>query len=160
MLIAKTENFPIECSTFFVVDDSIEPPEPFDWKNHDWLRGGIYTDSYIHLSAMTSYADAQVQIFLEEYESKPEYQWVVQLPLVLSQGKLAVRAVNCFDLTAQLEPGNYKVVVAQTVLFDDDETEGTVELIDIYLQPTTTLLQESSTLYIDPEFKNEISTWT
>jgi hypothetical protein len=159
MLVAKDDDFPFEYHALFILDESKENPAPFDWTKSEMIQGCQYTDSYIHVVTMASEGTAQLQIFLEEYSHNPEYQWVVQIPLVLYKGNLLVRAVSGYDLKAELPPGNYKIVVAQTVLVEDDEEKGTIERIDIFFMPTPELLQKSEVLFIDPAFQEEQNMW-
>lgn len=88
----------------------------------------------IQLSTLTQFGSAKLTVHLQDYNEQSKFERVIEIPFEIPKGKLEIGSIERVDdpLVIEVEPGYYKVVVAQSLLAEDESGAGR-ELIDIYL---------------------------
>lgn len=134
MLLGEDLEFPYDYGILFMEDKSNSPKLDNDWSKDDDATGCKFTDGSLQFLTLNQreFGLAILSVYDNEYLATPNYQRVIQMPLTLRGDVLAVSAVDGYRLDIKLEPGNYKIVIAQEFLGVDEETDGGKQRIDIF----------------------------
>ncbi len=135
MLIGEDLEFPYDYGTLFIEDKANSLDLNDDWSKEDDASGCQFNKSSIQFLTLdqAEFGIAELRVFNSPYVPAPKYQRVIQVPLVLEGSVLSIFAVDRYNLDVNLEPGYYKIVIAQEFLGIDEETDGGKQLIDVFV---------------------------
>lgn len=131
-------------SQFMVYDQSVQLPG-CAWTDEHSAQGFARRESTVNFNTPLEFGYADVSVSRSAYEPRPEYERVVAVPFLVTSGKVLVEGPEETDVerTFGLPPGNYRLVAAQRVTGDEEET------IDLFFEPLTKPMERSAILVAD-----------
>jgi competence protein J (ComJ) len=136
------------CGQFFVYDKSVGMPA-CDWTDTHSDQGFARRKGTAAFGTLLEFGEADVTVHREPYQQQEGYERVIAVPLLVSSGTVNVDGPeeNEYDVERgfDLPPGNYRLVAAQRVTGDDEET------IDLFFELLPRALERSSILVADED---------
>lgn len=133
-------------SQFFVYDGSVQMPA-CDWTKAHSDQGFARREGTVAFGTLLEFGRARVVVAVTPYQPRDEYERVIAVPFDSVSGKVIVDGPEETETGRErnfaLQPGNYRLVVAQRVTGDDEEA------IDLFFEPLTNPLERSAVLVAD-----------
>jgi Competence protein J (ComJ) len=130
-------------SQFMVYDVSVRFPG-CAWTKEHMAQGFARRESTVNFSTPLEFGSADVTIS-GDYGQRAEYDRVIAVPFLVTSGKVVVAGPEEWEVERSfaMSPGNYRLVAAQVVTGDEQET------IDLSFEPLAQPLERSSVLVAD-----------
>ena len=127
-----------------VYDGSVELPG-CDWTDQHTAQGFARRDSVVNFNTLIEFGYADVAISRGAYQSQQDYTRVIAVPFHVTSGKVLVEGPEEArgKRSIALRPGHYRLVAAQQVLGEEEET------IHLYFEPLTKPSERSTILIAD-----------
>lgn len=131
-------------SQFFIFDHEVTEPG-LEWTDKHVRQGFARRPQVISIGTLLEYGVAKASLICGTFDVFSGYHRVLAIPLRIKSGAVSIAGPEESDLNRHyvVEPGNYRVTVAQSVLGDD------LEKIVILLEKTKALHQTSEILVAD-----------
>jgi hypothetical protein len=131
-------------SQFMVYDQSVRLPG-CAWTDAHSAQGFARRESVVNFNTPLEYGYADVGVSQDAYEPREEYERVIAVPFLVTSGKVIVEGPEETkpERSFALPPGNYRLVAAQHITADEEET------IDLFFEPLPQALERSSVLVAD-----------
>lgn len=129
---------------FMVYDSTVSTPG-CAWTEEHSAQGFARRDSSVCFNSILECGSAVVTAIIGSYQPDEEYERVIAVPFVVESSKVLIEGPEEFDSgrVIALEPGNYRLVVAQCVIDDD------CERIDLFFERSEEPLQRSIIILAD-----------
>jgi hypothetical protein len=116
-------------SQFMVFDRSVKLPG-CAWTDAHFLQGFARRDQNVCFGTLSEFGHADLNVYLAPYETRDEYERVVEVPLKVLSTEIAISGPEEYPekYVAQVTAGDYRLVSAQATVREDLET------IDLYLE--------------------------
>ncbi|MFU8828805.1 MAG: competence protein ComJ [Phycisphaerales bacterium] len=130
--------------SFFLVYDSGDVNPVFDWQDVHVAQGFARSQTSACFRSMLEFGDAEVDVVIGAYESRSDHVRVIEVPLKIDSGVVAVEGPEDFGegLRFEVGAGSWLVTAAQT---------ADSERIDLFFERTSTLRQFSRVIVGDEE---------
>jgi hypothetical protein len=152
MTRTTNQNFAYSFGILFVIDAGVNLPRK-GWSAAHSLQGFSRGPGCIQIATLTQYGLATLNLVLGRYLENSKYERVIEVPLEVNSGAIEVFTVDTADSSVKLvlEPGPYKIVVAQQLLEQEQDPEDGAgkELIEIYFEKLSHALDTSRILTCD-----------
>lgn len=127
-----------------VYDQSVRLPG-CDWTEQHTAQGFARRESVVNFNTLLEFGQADVAVNLGSYEPHPDYERVVEVPFLVTSGKVLVEGPEETEVERNftLSPGHYRLIAAQSAAGHDEE------VIDLYFEPLTKALERSAILVAD-----------
>jgi hypothetical protein len=133
-------------SQFFVYDESIQMPA-CEWTEAHSDQGFARREGTVAFGTLLEFGRAKVVVALHLFQPREDYERVIAVPFAGNSGKVIVDGPEETETGRQrnftLPPGNYRLVAAQRVTGDDEES------IDLFFELLARPLEQSSVLVAD-----------
>jgi len=142
--IALSPRLYLSYGQFMVYDKNVQLPG-CAWTDEHSRQGFARRESVANFRALIDFGHADVQVSLDAYEPRLEYERVIAVPFKVTSGEVIVEGPEetepgrAFALT----PGDYRLVAAQYATGDEEEA------VDLFLSPATEPPQRSAILVAD-----------
>lgn len=142
--IALSSKLYFSYSQFMVYDQSVDLPG-CAWTEAHSAQGFACRESSVNVGVLLEFGDADVLVYRSAYQPEGEYDRVIAVPFLVTSGKVMVDGPEEFDVERSfaLPSGNYRLVVAQRVIGDEEES------IDLFFEPLAQPLDRSCILVAD-----------
>jgi len=116
-------------SQFMVYDQSVRLPG-CDWTDVHTAQGFARRESAVNFSTLLEFGYADVTVTRSTYEPRTKYWRAIAVPFLVTSGTVIVAGPDEIlpERNISLPLGNYRLVAAQGVTSDDEET------IDLFLE--------------------------
>jgi len=131
-------------SQFMVYDQSVRLPG-CAWTDDHTAQGFARRESTVNFNTPLEFGYADVAVALCAYQPREEYERVIAVPFLVTSGKVIVEGPEEIkpERSIALPPGNYRLVAAQRVAGDEEES------IDLFFELLTQPLERSAVLAAD-----------
>jgi hypothetical protein len=144
--IALNPDLYFSYSQFFVYDASIQMPA-CEWTKAHSDQGFARREGTVAFGTLLEYGTAEVRVRICPYQPREEYERVIAVPFAVVSGKVIVdgpeETETGRDRSFMLAAGEYRLVAAQRVTGDENET------IDLFLELLAKPLEQSTVLIAD-----------
>jgi hypothetical protein len=133
---------------FMIFDEQIRLPG-CEWTQEHSAQGFARRESTVCMNTLEEFGSAAVEVSCDKYRSDPDYDRVIAVPFKVVSGTVVIegpeesKTGRIFHLPA----GNYRLVVAQQALGDEEER------IDLFFEPTAVPILSSEIIVADLELK-------
>lgn len=144
MKIALLPKLYFSYSQFMVYDQSVRLPG-CAWTAEHTAQGFARRESTVNFNTPLEFGYADVAVARSAYQREKEYERVIAVPFLVTSGKVIVEGPEETkpERSFSLPAGNYRLVAAQRVTGDEEE------VIDLFFEPLTKPLEQSSILVAD-----------
>jgi len=141
-------------SQFAVFDASVAQPFSFHWQQVHVDQGFARRARNVCFGTLIEFGLADLSIHFGPFSRALDAERVIEVPLYVTSKEVGIEAVEewgTYRRRVKVEPGHYRLVVAQSIqdVYDDYGADGYREQIDIYLERLRQPLQRSSILVAD-----------
>jgi len=134
----------------FVYDKEASGQTPdFTSAHHD--QGFARLDSVVGLRTLVPWGVAQMRVFNTAFVSTASYDRVISVPLYLPSGMVHVDAPVLEGVSFSLQPGHYRLVIAQKFIKDEIPPDPGEEDIDLFFEKMDTPITASEIIVRDAE---------
>lgn len=126
------QDFPYSYGSLFILDKGAKLPD-LGWSAAHDLQGFSRGPGCLQIATLTQWGSAELHLTVDHHSDYNKFVRVIEIPLEVKSGTIEVGTVDSasepelFDVI----PGQYKVVVAQLLLEEDEELNFGKELIEI-----------------------------
>ena len=131
-------------SQFMVYDQCVQLPG-CAWTHEHTSQGFARRESAVCFNTPLEFGHADVSVSLSAYRNQKQYERVIAVPFLAQSGKVIVDGPEELDVerAVTLRPGNYRLVVAQRVIAEDEEE------IDLFFEELDLPMKQSEILLAD-----------
>lgn len=133
-------------SQFYIYDETVQMPA-CDWTEAHSAQGFARREGTVAFGTLLEFGTSKVIVKIGAYQPCDRYQRVIAVPFTVVAGKVIVdgpeESENGRERIFSLSPGNYRLVVAQSVLSDEEEA------IELFFESLAHPLERSVVLVAD-----------
>jgi|688.fasta_scaffold35974_7 hypothetical protein len=135
-------------SLFITLPNAIS--EDVGWTENHERQGFSRGPGVLQFATLTQFGSAELVLKVQQCHELSDFERVIQVPFEIQSRKVKIGSIECANdpIIVDLEPGCYKVVVAQK-LIDEDEIGAGREAIEICFEQLESPLKESKILVCD-----------
>jgi|694.fasta_scaffold35974_6 hypothetical protein len=147
----SNSDFPYSFGSIHILDSGVELPE-IGWSEAHERQGFSRGSGCIQIATFTQFGTAQLVLKLGPSTESAGFERIIEIPMDVRSNKIEVFSADCADSPEiiNVEPGHYRVVVAQQLL-DKNEIGAGLERIEISFEKLVSALSVSRIIRCDAE---------
>ncbi len=120
------------------------------WTEQHNSQGFSLAPGIIQISTLTQFGSANLTVYVQQYEKQERFERVIEMPFEVPTTQIEIGSIERVrdPVIVGVEPGHYRVVVAQSLLGEDEIGAGREE-IEIFLEKVDVPLCKSRILVCD-----------
>lgn len=151
--MSKVSNseLPYSFGSIHILDSGVELPD-IGWSEAHERQGFSRGPGCIQIATFTQFGTAQLVLKVGPLTESVGFERIIEIPMDVSSNKIEVFSADCADSpeTVNVEPGHYRVVVAQQLL-NENEIGAGLERIAISFEKISDALTVSRIIVCDAD---------